>query len=194
MASFKLGLFLFALLFVFLLLSIPVHCGGDEEDSVFKGINSYRQVQKLTPFNKVPKASCLAEEVAEELEDEPCENVNQYAPGLTSSSKIPNLQKHIDKCDININTTIDGAILPVCVSKLEPTIVLSNYTHTDRYSRYLNNSVYTGAGLGSEHDWMVLVLTTNTTTGSFAASSGATCVFGNVVVLMGFLMLLGLFM
>ncbi|OIV95115.1 hypothetical protein TanjilG_21505 [Lupinus angustifolius] len=168
----------------------------DEEDSVFKGINSYRQVQKLTPFIKVSKASCLAEEVAEDLEDEPCENVNQYAPGLTSSPKIPNLEKHIDKCDININTTIDGVVLPVCVSKLEPTIVLSNYTHTDRYSRYLNNSVYTGAGLGSEHDWMVLVLTTNTTTGSFSASAsdavGATSLLGNVAAMIGFLML-GLF-
>ncbi|KAE9593674.1 hypothetical protein Lalb_Chr18g0045571 [Lupinus albus] len=195
MASFKLGLFLFPLLFVFLLLSIPVHC-GDEEESVFKGINSYRQVQKLTPFNKVSKASCLAEEVAEELEDEPCENVNQYAPSLTSSPKIPNLQKHINKCDININTTTDGVVLPVCVSKLEPTIVLSNYTHTDRYSRYLNNSVYTGAGLGSEHDWMVLVLTTNTTTGSFSASSdaaGAISLLVNVTTLMGFL-IMGLFM
>jgi hypothetical protein len=73
------------------------------------------------------------------------------------------LQKHIDKCDININTTTDGVILPVCVSKLEPTVVLSNYTHSDIYAKFLNNSKYTGVGLGSEDDWMVLVLTTNTT-------------------------------
>ncbi|KAK7258847.1 hypothetical protein RIF29_24435 [Crotalaria pallida] len=186
MASFRIGLFLFAPVFVFLFLSTPAHCGG-EEDSVFKGINSYRQAQNLQPFNQNKKASCLAEEVADEIEDEPCETVNQYAPGLSAGNpKIPNLQKHIDKCDININTTIDGAILPVCVSKLEPTVVLSNYTHNNRYARYLNNSIYTGAGLGSEHDWMVLVLTTNTTTGSFSA---ATSLFADVGALMGLLML-----
>jgi hypothetical protein len=63
-------------------------------------------------------------------------------------------------------------------SKLEATVVLSNYTHSDIYAKFLNNSKYTGVGLGSEHDWMVLVLTTNTTTGTFAA---ATSLHVNVV-------------
>ncbi|XP_061348415.1 uncharacterized GPI-anchored protein At5g19250-like [Gastrolobium bilobum] len=173
MASFKLCLVLLAPVFAFLFLSSPAQC-KDEEDSVFKGINSYRQTLNLPPLNRVAKASCLADEVADEIEDEHCENVNQFYPAPTGPAganiKIPNLQKHIDKCDININTTTDGVILPVCVAKLEPTVLLSNYTHSDRYARYLNNSRYTGAGLGSEHDWMVLVLTTNTTTGTFSAS------------------------
>lgn len=122
------------------------------------------------------KAYCLADEVAEEIEDTPCESVRQYYPTAGPNGgniKIPNLQKHIDKCDININTTTDGVILPVCVAKLEPTIVLSNYTHSDIYAQYLNNSKYTGLGLGSEDDWMVLVLTTNTTTGTFSAAAAA---------------------
>lgn len=162
-----------------------------EEDSVLKGINSYRQTLKLPPLNKVTKAYCLADEVADEIEDVPCENVNQYAPGLGGGNpRIPNLQKHIDKCDINISTTTDGVILPVCVAKLEPTVALSNYTHSDRYARYLNNSKYTGLGLGSEDDWMVLVLTTNTTTGSF--SSAGTSLLANAA-LMG-LLLLALFL
>ena len=147
----------------------------DKEDGVLKGINSFRQTLNLPPLNQVAKANCLADEVADEIEDVPCENVNQFypQPGPGANLKIPNLQKHIDKCDIDINTTSDGVILPVCVSKLEPTIVLSNYTHSDRYARYLNNSMYTGAGLGSEDDWMVLVLTTNTTTGSFSAAAAS---------------------
>ncbi|MED6218642.1 hypothetical protein PIB30_028484 [Stylosanthes scabra] len=178
MDSIKLGLlFLLANL---LLLSTPAH-SSDKEDSVLKGINSFRQTQNLPTLSKVPKAGCLAEEIAEDIEKEPCENVNQFYPSTSrtgavaagSNAKIPNLQKHIDKCDIDINTTTDGVILPVCVSKLEPTVVLSNYTHSDRYARFLNNSRYTGVGLGSEDDWMVLVLTTNTTTGTF--SSAVTC-------------------
>ena len=146
----------------------------DKEDSVFKGINSYRQTQKLAPFTEVSKAKCLADEVAEDIEKTPCESVNKYYPSTVSGGgnvNIPNLSKHIEKCHINISTTSDGVILPVCVAKLEPTIVLSNYTHSDRYAQFLNNSKYTGAGLGSEDDWMVLVLTTNTASGSFSASS-----------------------
>lgn len=172
MACFKLNLLLLASLFTFLFLSNPAH-SSDKEDSVLKGINSFRQTKNLAPLNKNDKAHCLADEVAEEIEDTPCEKVNQYYPvsGPGGNQRIPNLQKHIDKCDININTTTDGVILPVCVSKLEPTVVLSNYTHSDIYAKFLNNSKYTGVGLGSEDDWMVLVLTTNTTTGTFSAAT-----------------------
>ncbi|KAK7337797.1 hypothetical protein VNO77_18384 [Canavalia gladiata] len=168
MTAFKLPLILLPILFV----SNPVYC-DDKEESVFKGINVFRQTRNLQPLNRVPKATCLADEVADEIEDMPCENVNQFypAPSAGSNLRIPNLQKHTDKCDINISTITDGVILPVCVSKLEPTIVLSNYTHSERYVQFLNNSKYSGAGLGSEDDWMVLVLTTNSTTGSFSAAT-----------------------
>ena len=88
------------------------------------------------------------------------------------------MQRHIDKCDINMNTTTDGVILPICVPKLEPTVVLSNYTHNDIYAKFLNNSKYTGVGLNSEDDWMVLVLTTTTPTGTFSA---ATSLHANLV-------------
>ncbi|KAL9320288.1 hypothetical protein ACSQ67_012127 [Phaseolus vulgaris] len=181
---------LFLLLLVF---SIPVLC-NDKEDSVFNGINSYRQTQKLAPLTEVSKAKCLADEVAEDIEKMPCENVNQFYPSTVSGGgnvNIPNLRKHIEKCHINISTTSDGVILPVCVFKLEPTIVLSNYTHSDRYAQFLNNSKYTGAGLGSENDWMVLVLTTNTVSGSFSASSAVHANAASVgLLLFAFLFLL----
>nr|XP_012567901.1 uncharacterized GPI-anchored protein At5g19250-like [Cicer arietinum] len=124
------------------------------------------------------------------IEDTPCEKVSQYYPvsGPGGNQRISNMQKHIDKCGININTTTDGVILPVCVSKLEPTIVLSNYTHSDIYAKFLNNSKYTGVGLGSEDDWMVLVLTTNTTAGTFSAAT--TSMHVNVVVLMAFMLVI----
>jgi len=136
----------------------------------------------------------LADEVAEDIEKMPCENVNQFYPSTVSGGgnvNIPNLRKHIEKCHINISTTSDGVILPVCVFKLEPTIVLSNYTHSDRYAQFLNNSKYTGAGLGSENDWMVLVLTTNTVSGSFSASSAVHANAASVgLLLFAFLFLL----
>ncbi|CAL5194717.1 unnamed protein product [Lathyrus oleraceus] len=179
MACFNLNLLLLASLCAFLFLSNPAHC-SDKVDSVLKGINSYRQTKNLAPLNKNDKASCLADEVAEEIQNTPCEKVTQYYPtsGPGGNLRIPNLLRHADKCDINVNTTTDGVILPVCVPKLEPTVVLSKYTHTDIYAKFLNNSKYTGVGLNSEDDWMVLVLTTNTTTGTFSA---ATSLHGNVV-------------
>lgn len=154
-------------------LSIYLHMlvHADEKDSVLKGINSYRQTQNLPVLAQVDKASCLANEIADELEDVPCENVRQYYPSTSGAQKFPNFQKHVDKCGLNINSTSDGVILPACVAKLEPTVLLSNFTHNNRYASYLNDSLYTGVGLGSENDWMVLVLTTNTPTGSFSATA-----------------------
>ncbi|XP_054801609.1 uncharacterized GPI-anchored protein At3g06035-like [Prosopis cineraria] len=161
--------FLLAPLLAFLLLFTPAHC-KDEKESVLKGINSYRQSQNLAVLAEADRASCLANEIADELEDVPCENVELYYPTASGIQKFPNFEKHVDKCGLDINSTREGVILPACVAKLEPTILLSNYTHNDRYASYLNNSLYTGVGLGSEGDWMVLVLTTNTPTGSFSAA------------------------
>ena len=74
------------------------------------------------------------------------------------------------------NNTLDGKILPICVPKLDPTAVLSNYTNS-QYAKYLNDSSYTGAGIGSEENWMVVVLSTNTSIGSF---SGAASLIANI--------------
>ncbi|KAK4273479.1 hypothetical protein QN277_021869 [Acacia crassicarpa] len=161
--------FLLAPVLAFLLLSAPAHC-KDAKDSVLKGLNSYRQSQNLPVLVKVARASCLANEIADELEDVPCEDVGHYYPTI---QKFPNYEKHVGKCGININSTSNGVILPACVAKLEPTVLLTNFTHNNPYASYLNNSLYTGVGLGSEDDWMVLVLTTNTSTGSFSSASAS---------------------
>ena len=60
--------------------------------------------------------------------------------------------------------------------KLDPFLVLSNYT-TPQYAKYLKDSNYTGTGIGSEDNWMVVVLSTNTSTGNF---SGAASLIANV--------------
>lgn len=63
-------------------------------------------------------------------------------------------------------------ILPVCMEDLAPSLVLANYTQT-QYRRYLSDSNYTGARVGSEGDWMVVVLSTGSPAGSFARGHGA---------------------
>lgn len=111
------------------------------------------------------KADCLADKIADEIEDQPCTTGANIVP--STQTQLSNYPKHLDKCKINASTTTDGVILPVCVPKLVPTLVLTNYTHTS-YAKYLNNSKYTGVGVGSEDDWMVVVLSTNTPAGSFS--------------------------
>lgn len=157
MALLKLSLFL-----AIFLLSSPV-LSDDKEDSVLQGINSYRTSLRLPALAKNDKAGCLADELADKLEDQPC------TASAVSSVQLSNYPEALSKCGIDINHTRDGAVLPVCVPNLVPTLVLTNYTHS-QYSKFLNDSKFTGAGMGSEDDWMVLVLTTNTQGGTFAGA------------------------
>ncbi|KAI4301807.1 hypothetical protein L6164_035051 [Bauhinia variegata] len=170
MAPFKLGVFLLLSVIASLLLS-PVQSRNDEEEKLLQDINQYRESLKLGVLNEVNKASCLADRIADYLEDQPCQNANDYYPDSSGNSKFPNLQKLARKCRININTTTDGVIMPVCVPDLEQDAVLSNYTKTDHYAKYLNNSKYTGVGVGSEDDWMVVILSTNSSTGTFSSAA-----------------------
>ncbi|KAK4739214.1 hypothetical protein R3W88_002911 [Solanum pinnatisectum] len=148
---------------------------ADEEGHVLSGINSYRQSHSLPALTKQDKADCLADEIADELENQPCPS-----GGITPApaSQFAQYPKLLDKCDININTTAEGVILPVCVHDRVATLVLTNYTQS-RHAGYLNNSKYTGAGIGTEKDWTVVVLTTNTVGGSF--TSGVTSLINSSV-------------
>ncbi|RDX82583.1 putative GPI-anchored protein, partial [Mucuna pruriens] len=172
MLSFKLGLYLLiASLFAFHLLPTPVLC-DDEEKDLLHDINIYRKILNLPVLNISDKASCLADEIANDLEDTHCEDFRDYYPVPGSNPKIPNFQKSVNKCNININTTKDGVIMPVCVPKLDPDALFSNYTKSNRYTKYLNNSKYKIAGVGSEDDWMVLIISTNnTSSGDFSSAT-----------------------
>lgn len=81
--------------------------------------------------------------------------------------------------------TKDGAILPVCVKDRVPTLVLTNYTQSS-YAVYFNNSKYTGAGVGKEEDWTVVVLSTNTPAGTLASGAvyANVCFIYNIVLLL----------
>lgn len=142
-----------------------------EEDDLLMGINSFRHSANLSALAKNGNADCLADEIANELEDEPCSSATNGASIVPSNSTmlLPDLPKHLKKCKINPNSTAEGIIMPVCVPKLVPTLVLTNYTHTP-YAKNLNSSKYSGVGVGAENDWMVVVLSTDTVGGSFASA------------------------
>ncbi|GLT90301.1 hypothetical protein SLE2022_082430 [Rubroshorea leprosula] len=183
MASLKISLFLLLLVYPIFFLSRPALC--DDEDNLLQGINSYRQSLSRPALTKNKNADCVADELAEGLDDQSCDAA--AVPSQGTLATLANYPKVASKCNININTTTDGVIMPVCVHKLVPTLVLTNYTRT-YYAKYLNASKFTGVGVGSKDDWTVVVLTSNTLAGSFAsgASKAAEKIVGlGVVVVLG---------
>ncbi|CAL5195170.1 unnamed protein product [Lathyrus oleraceus] len=174
MAFFRFSL-LFTLFFSSILLfNHYVKCDNDEEDVLFQGVNKYRASLNLTSLTKNDNANCLAEELADQFKSQPCTNTTgaNTVPGTEPNfSNFPDL---LTKCHLNISDTRDGMIMPVCVPGLVPSIVLSNFTQS-LYSQSLNDSKYTGIGIGSEDNWIVAILTTNTPGGSFVTgtSNGA---------------------
>ncbi|KAK9069422.1 hypothetical protein SSX86_011325 [Deinandra increscens subsp. villosa] len=182
MVSLKVCVHAYLLLHAFLLL--PTLIFSDEEDNLLQGINSFRQSKNVAALSKNDNAACMADEIADELEDKACSSM--AGPSIISSTqpRYANYADIVKKCDIDINTTSDGVILPVCVPKRVPTLVLTNYTQSS-YASYLNNSRYSGVGIGKKDDWMVVVLTTNTPAGTFAnVAAGLGSVGWSVVVLM----------
>ncbi|KAL8553783.1 hypothetical protein ACS0TY_002173 [Phlomoides rotata] len=129
-----------------LLLSVPAVRCDDEEDHLLQGINSFRQSSRAGPVAKHDKANCVADEIADKLENQNCAGA---PPQSQLASDYPNVLK---KCQVDPNATTDGMILPVCVSRRVPTLVLTNYTQSSQNARYLNDSRFTGAGIGKEDD------------------------------------------
>ncbi|XP_030974760.1 uncharacterized GPI-anchored protein At5g19250-like [Quercus lobata] len=169
MASSHLCLLLPLLLCSILLLIHPVSC-ANENDNLLQGINAYRVNLNLTALKKNDNAECLAGELADQFKDQPCTNTtgSNTVPGTEPQfSDFPNL---LTKCHLNASVTRDGFIMPACVPNLDPSLVLSNYTES-QYSESLNDTKYTGAGIGSKNNWIVVILTTDTSTGNFAPSS-----------------------
>ncbi|MBA0585240.1 hypothetical protein Gorai_016024, partial [Gossypium raimondii] len=143
-----------------------------EEDDLLKGINSYRASLNLTSLTTNENAECLADELAEEFKNQPCTNSTgaNTVPGTEPQfANYPNL---LAKCHLNVSVTRDGAVMPACVPNLAPSLVLTNFTQS-QYSGNLNETKYTGIGIGSEGDWIVVVLTTSTTEGNYATATTA---------------------
>uniref|UniRef100_A0A5B6YYN4 Uncharacterized GPI-anchored protein At5g19230-like domain-containing protein n=1 Tax=Davidia involucrata TaxID=16924 RepID=A0A5B6YYN4_DAVIN len=110
--------------------------------------------------------------MTDQFKNQPCTNTtgSNTVPG--TEPQFSNYPSLLAKCHLNVTSTRDGAILPACIPNLFPSLVLSNFTQS-QYSGYLNNTNFTGAGISSEDNWIVVVLTTNTPGGSFATDSSA---------------------
>ncbi|KAI3837870.1 hypothetical protein MKW92_000114 [Papaver armeniacum] len=175
MASLRFQHFLMALLPVILLLSSTVKSDNDEEETLLKSINSYRASLNLTAFTENDNAECLADKMADKYKKQLCTNTtgSNTVPG--TETQFPDYPQMLEKCHLNINGTKDGIVMPVCVPRLDPTLVLTNFTQS-QYSAYLNDTKYTGVGIGSEDDWIVMVLTTSTAGGAFTPAGSAASV------------------
>ncbi|XP_074337131.1 putative GPI-anchored protein At5g19250 [Apium graveolens] len=141
------------------LLLTPVTC--DEKECLLKGINSFRQSQNLSMLKSNQKASCFARQIAKQLEGQACSHV-------TDPNTVPGVPEILRKCKVKINYTTEGLMLSVCVENRVPNLVLNNFTRKF-YTMYLKNSNFTGAGIGTEDDWTVIVLSTSTLAGSFSS-------------------------
>ncbi|KAF8050778.1 hypothetical protein N665_1883s0008, partial [Sinapis alba] len=141
-----------------------------EEDVLFTGINSYRTSQNLTILNKNDNAECLADEIAERFKNRPCTNVTGSATVPGTEPQFEDYPKILAKCHLNVSDTRDGSVMPACVPRLESSLVLTNFTKS-QYSMSLNESKFTGMGIGKENDWIVVVLTTNTPGGTYSTDT-----------------------
>ncbi|OMP09083.1 hypothetical protein COLO4_05828 [Corchorus olitorius] len=143
-----------------------------EEDNLLKGINDYRASLNLTTLTKNDNAECLADELADQFKNQPCTNSTgaNTVPGTEPQfANYPNL---LAKCHLNVSNTRDGAVMPACVPNLVPNLVLSNFTES-QYSLNLNDTKYTGVGIGSDGNWIVVVLTTSAPEGSFVPATNS---------------------
>ncbi|KAB2625357.1 GPI-anchored protein [Pyrus ussuriensis x Pyrus communis] len=156
------------------LLSHQVKCDGvDEEDSLLQGINSYRTATlNLTALTKNANAECFADEIAEQFKNQPCTNTtgSNTVPG--TEPNFSDYPKLLAKCHLNVSNTRDGVVMPACVPSLVPSLVLTNFTKS-QYSDNLNDTKFTGIGIGSEDNWIVVVLTTSTPEGSFVTAQNS---------------------
>lgn len=164
-------LILFLALHINLVSNFPA---GDQEDDLLQGLNSYRRSKSLPALTKHDKAKCLADEIADKLEDQPCPRISGPNSVPTNPPQFSNYPNVLKKCKVDINNTKDGIILPVCVKNRVATLVLTNYTQTP-FATYLNNSRFAGAGIGKEDDWTVVVLSANTRGGTLASAAGFAC-------------------
>ncbi|KAL1203309.1 putative GPI-anchored protein [Cardamine amara subsp. amara] len=164
-------LHLLFLLSVFLSLHLPVLSdNNDEEEVLLKTINLYRTQINLTTLTQNKNAECLADEIADLLQTRPCTNATLSASLPGSEPGFLNYPNLLAKCRLNITTIKDGSVIPACAPNHNPNAVMINSTH---FTKNLNDSKFTGIGIGSDDNWVIVVLTTNTPQGGFSPASGA---------------------
>nr|DAD19460.1 TPA_asm: hypothetical protein HUJ06_020923 [Nelumbo nucifera] len=131
--------------------------------------------------------------MADQFKNQPCTNSTGANTVPGTEMQLANYPDLLNHCHLNVSNTRDGVIMPACVPDLVPSLVLANFTGS-QYSSYLNDSKYTGAGISSEGDWIVVILTTNTPEGSYATYKSASVVPKAGMLFHLFSLFLGLFL
>ncbi|CAA7399967.1 unnamed protein product [Spirodela intermedia] len=144
----------------------------DADEQLLRDINSYRASLNLSVLTENENADCLADEIANKFEGQPCTNSTGSNAILGSEGPIPDYPTLLSRCKLDISVTKDAAILPACVPGLVPSIVLTNFTKS-QYNQQLNDSRYVGAGVASEGNWVVVVLSTATPQGNLSTVQGS---------------------
>ncbi|XP_023516540.1 uncharacterized GPI-anchored protein At5g19250-like [Cucurbita pepo subsp. pepo] len=182
------ALFFFVVVATFLLLPNAVLCDVKDTE-ILNAINNYRQSKHLSNLTHNKNAACLASRFVYKLRDEPCSSPDDFHKEINSENTLADFLKLLKKCHIAYNSTVDGIMLPACVPHLDPKSVSSNYTKS-RDVEYISSKNFTGAGVGTSDDWIVLVLSTNTSTGNFANGGSSSLVVargGCIGIMVGFL-------
>lgn len=179
-SSLRLPSFLFVFLHVILFRSESVYCDGSE-DTLLEGINNHRQYLKLSALTRTDNTQCLAEQIVSHIDDDPC-NTTTTTPThpitiatVGSSSSHPQLSTNFPRllkdCNININSTSNGLILPICVAKFVATGLVCARCTQSQYAQYLRSSNYTEVGISAGVSWTAIVLSVKTTTTEKSAAN-----------------------
>ncbi|XP_061971449.1 uncharacterized GPI-anchored protein At3g06035-like [Populus nigra] len=183
MASLQVNICLFVLFQAIFLFSSAVLSCGDEKHELFKNINAYRTLFLDMPaLTKNKKAKCLANEIADRL-DQPCNETTHV-----DQVKLDSYPDQLKDC-VGTSHATDAVVMPVCApaDEVEAVPLLHNYTRT-QYKKYIKDPSYTGAGVGSNDYWIVVVLNRNTSTwSSSAGTNGLVSGAGAVSMFLGIL-------
>ncbi|TYK18317.1 GPI-anchored protein-like protein [Cucumis melo var. makuwa] len=161
----KLGLYLCGLAHGLLLLASLVHLN---EDTLFKAMNIYRSSKELTPMNRNSKADCFVKQIAWDFDDQLPLSIFTSGSNITPSNltQLPNLPDYLTRCNIELNNTKNGLILPLHIPTLVSNLVLHGCTHS-QMANYLSKPEFTSIGIGCYEQWAVFAFATDSPTGSF---------------------------
>ncbi|XP_024019803.1 uncharacterized GPI-anchored protein At3g06035-like [Morus notabilis] len=141
----------------------------DEEDVLLRSINAERATLKLAALTKNVNAECFADEFADRFQDQPCANTTGAITTPGTTTQLSNYPELLAKCNLNVS---NGLVLPVCVPNSVPNSALSDLKRS-QYSNSLNDPKFTGVGIGFEDDWIVVVLTSNSTAAGVVPSANS---------------------
>ncbi|KAI4369626.1 hypothetical protein MLD38_018049 [Melastoma candidum] len=165
------NLLLFFALLGSVLLFRNAECAS-EEDTLFQEINSYRASLNLSTLVQNSNAACLAKKLADQFKNQPCSNTSGADTVPGTEPQFSNYPDLLSTCHLNVSDTRDGAIMPACVPDLVPSLVLTNFTLT-QYNENLNDTKFTGVGIGSNKNWIVVIMTTSTSEGDYLNAPSA---------------------